>query len=806
MSFLPMSIRHAGRRLARSPLFFVATVATLALGIGANTAIFSVVNAVLLRPLPYPQPDRLVRVWEGTSGHGTVSPPNFVDFRSLTGVFQDAAAHYNTGLTLTGEGNAEQLTGVAATPSLFPILGAQAEIGRVFQPDEAMPGNARVVILSDALWRRRFGGDPSVLGRAIRLDGEGYRVVGVMPAGFDYPEGAELWIPAAFTTRELATQRGAHYLTVLARLRPGVTLDQANTQAQTLASRLEKEYPHTNTGMRARVVGLRDDMVGDYRRALFVLAGAVGLVLLIACANVANLFMVRAVGRDRELAVQTALGARRWHLVRELFAESLLLASAGGLLGVVVATWITGGLVALQSSTVPRLGQVHLDGTVLAFTAGLTLLTGLLFGTLPALHASRHRDLGERLKTGRGQSEGHGSNRLRGAFIVGELALALVLLAGAGLLGRSFLNLHRVNLGFRTDHVLTFSVSLPDNTYSEPARRRQFGRQLVQALDGVPGVRQAGLGFGLPLSGLNYWISVERIDGQPGYRTPEEEKDVQVRVVTPGYLRVLGVPLRSGRLFTDADRDGTKPVVLVNETAAKLLFPDQDPLGHTFEIGTHLHNPERLHGEVVGVIADTKYYGPASPARAEAYFLFDQFPVDAMSATLRTDGDPASVVGAVRQRLSEIDPDVPMFRVRTMDQLLGDKLTQPRFYTLLLALFGGLALLLAAIGVYGVIAYAVGRRTREIGIRMALGADRGAVVAMIVRQVVWLSGAGVVLGFVGSLVFTRLMRDMLFNLSPTDPASIAAATAFLAAAAFLAGWLPARRASQVDPVSALRRE
>ncbi len=806
MSILPLSIRHALRRLARSPLFLFATVATLALGIGANTAIFSVVNAVLLQPLPYPQPDRLVHVWEGTSGRGTVSPPNFADFRSLTGVFQDAAAHYNTGLTLTGVGSAEQLSGVAATPALFSILGARPEIGRVFQADEATPGNEHVAILSDALWRRRFGGDRAVLGRTIDLNGEGYRIVGVMPADFDYPDGAELWIPAAFTTREMATQRGAHYLTVLARLRPGVTLEQANAQARTLAARLETEYPDTNTGMRARVVGLRDDMVGEYRRALFVLAGAVGLVLLIACANVANLFLVRAVGRDRELAVRTALGARRWHLVRELFAESLMLAFAGGLLGLVVATWITGGLVALQSRNVPRLGQVHLDATVLAFTAGVTLLTGFLFGTLPAWQASRHRDLGERLKAGRGQSETHGGNRLRGAFIVGELALALLLLAGAGLLARSFLNLHRVDLGFRTDHVLTFSVSLPDNTYSEPARRRQFGRQLVQAMDGVPGVQQAGLGFGLPLSGRNYWISVERIDGQPGYRTPDEEKDVQVRVVTPGYLRVLGIPLRSGRLFTEADRDGTKPVVLVNEAAAKLLFPDQDPLGHTFEIGTRLHNPERLHGEVVGVIADTKYYGPAAPPRAEAYFLFDQFPVDAMSATLRTDGDPASVVGAARQRLSEIDSDVPMFRVRTMDQLLGDELTQPRFYTLLLLLFGGLALLLAGVGVYGVIAYAVGRRTREIGIRMALGADRGAVVAMIVRQVGWLAAAGTVLGFGAALGLTRFLRDMLFDLSPTDPVSLAAATVFLAAVALLAGWLPARRAARVDPVSALRRE
>ncbi|MEJ2215330.1 MAG: ABC transporter permease [Gemmatimonadota bacterium] len=494
-----MSIRHATRRLIRSPLFLAATLATLALGIGANTAIFSVVHAVLLRPLPYPNPERLVHVWESTSGHGTVSPPDFADFRSLNDVFQDAAAHYNTGLTLTGEGSAQQLSGVAATPSLFSILGVRPEIGRVFQPGEAIPGNEHVVILSDALWRRRFGGSRTVLGHSIRLDGVGYRVVGVLPHDFRYAEGADLWIPAAFTAQDMATQRGAHYLTVLARLRPGVTLEQANVQARTLAARLEKEYPDTNTGVRARVVGLRDDMVGDYRRALLVLAGAVGLVLLIACANVANLFLVRAVGRDRELAVRTALGARRWHLVRELLTESLLLAFAGGLLGLVVATWITGGLVALQSRSVPRLGQAHLDAAVLAFTAGVTLLTGLLFGMLPAWQASRHRDLGERLKAGRGLSEGVGRNRLRGALIVGELAVALLLLAGAGLLARSFLNLHRVDLGFRTDHVLTFSVSLPDNGYSEPARRRQFGRQL----EGVTRLDQAHHGNGLPLSGLS---------------------------------------------------------------------------------------------------------------------------------------------------------------------------------------------------------------------------------------------------------------------------------------------------------------
>jgi putative ABC transport system permease protein len=814
-------LRYALRQLAKHPGFTLVAVLTLALGVGANTAVFSVVNGVLLRALPYPESHRLVRVYEGQEPmagarlalggeRGTLSPPNFVDFRAQASALEDMAAYHNDRMTLTGSGDPEQLAGASVTSGFFGVFGVKLALGRDFTRDEEDPGSDHVAVLSYGLWQRQFGADPGILERGVTFDGESYRVVGVAAPGFDYPAGSEIWIPRSFTPRDLTTQRGAHYLSVVARLDRDATIERASAELKAIASRLEEAYPEPNTGMTAAVVDLKESMVGSVRRPLGVMLAAVSLVLLIACANVANLSLVRAMTRERELSIRTALGASRGRLMRIVLAESLVLAVVGGAAGLILAAFGTDLLMTLQAGDLPRVGEVQVDWRVLGFTLGVSLLAGFAFGLMPALRASTGVDVNRGLKEGaRGQAGTRGARRARSALVVAQIALAVVLVSGAGLVIRSFAKLTAVDPGFQPRGVATFDVSLPDLRYPEPAQRRQFFSDLLGRVRSLPGVSEAAGVFGLPFSGFGYTISVERLDGGPAYDRPGEEKSVQVRVVTPDYFRTLGIRLVSGRSFAGGDRAGVAPVVIVDRSAARLLWPGQDPLGHTLELGTSLRQgpgAPNVGGEVIGVVSDLREYGLDSEPQPHLYAVYDQFPVGFLSLAVRTQGDPALVVRPVLGAIGSLDPQLAVSQVRAMDELLSRSVAQPRFYLVLLSCFAAGALVLAAVGLYGVITYAVGQRTRELGLRMALGAKRGDVTRLVLRSGLMLVSAGAVLGLGGALLTTRLLRGLLFEVDPLDPVVLLAGTLVLAGVSVFASYVPARRAARIDPMEALRYE
>ena len=801
--------RHAARALSRTPGFTIVAVLTLATGIGANAAIFSVVNAVLLKPLPFFEADRLVRVYDGSAGtRGTASPPNFVDWRRDNSVFEDMAAYAATSVALTGVGDAKRVAGAVVTDGFFPVLGPTPMLGRAISAADTVSGQERVVVLSHGLWRHHFDADPDVPGRTVHLEGRDYTVIGVMPPGFEYPAGAELWAPLPFSEEELATQRGGHYLDVVARLAPGVTVEEASSQMAAMARRLELRYPDTNTGASASAVGLREALVGDVRPALLILLGAVGFVLLIACANVANLLLARTAGRRRELAVRSALGAGRGDLVRHVLTESVLLALLGGAAGLLLAVSGLKLLLTLPVDSMPHLADTQLDATVLLFTATVSLLTGLFFGVLPAVKAGSTSDLNGALKSGGAAvTVDRASTRTRGALVVAEVALAVLLLSGAGLLLKSFVELQRVDPGFNPRDVLTFDMPLPRARYAEPQQSRAFFAELNQRIEALPGVERVAAVFGLPLSGFSYIISVEVLDGGPAYDTPGQEHYTQVRVVTPEYFRVMEIPLRSGRALGDSDRTGTQPVVVVNESAAKLLWPGRDPLGHTFELGTRLGlGGDRAGGTVVGVVADIKHKGLGEATQPEVFFAHSQFPVDYMSVAVRTSVPPQSLTAPIREQVREMDSGLPIDQMRTLEQRLANSVAQPRFYMLLLGIFAAAALFLAAIGIYGVLAYAVRQRSNEIGIRRALGARAGDLLRMVVGRAMALAAGGLAVGLLASFVLTRLLSGLLYGVSATDPLTFAGVACLLATVALLASLIPARRAARVDPIVALREE
>lgn len=808
MNTLMRDLRHAVRCLLRSPGFTIVAVLTLAIGIGANTAIFSVVNAVLLKPLPLPEPDRLVRVYELDEGRPwTVSPPNFVDLRRESSVFEEMAAYTGTAAALTGVGEAKRIFGSVVTAGFFRVLATSPMLGRTISTADTVAGQDRVVVLSHSLWQRQFGEDPAMVGRTVQLEGQEHTVIGVMPPAFEYPAGAELWAPLAFSEEDLTTQRGAHYLEAIARLAPGVTVDEASAQVAAIAGVLELRYPDSNTGSSAMAVGLRDALVGDVRPALLTLLGAVGLVLLIACANVANLLLARTAGRKRELAVRSAMGADRGRLVRYVLTESVLLALAGGVAGLLLAGLGLKLLLMLPVEEVPRLETAELDAAVLGFTAAVSMLTGVLFGLLPALKAGSALDLTGALKSGGAAvTADRAGGRTRSALVVAEMALAVLLLVGAGLLLTSFVELQRVDPGFNPRGVLTFNMPLPNARYPEPRQARAFFADLDQRIEALPGVESAAGVFGLPLSGFNYTISVEKQDGGPAYTNPGEERYTQVRIITPDYFSTMEIPLLAGRALQESDRAGTQPVVVVNESAAKLLWPDDDPLGHTFELGTRLGGGARVGGMVVGVVADIRHHGPGEESQPEVFAAHSQFPVDFMSITVRTSVPPESLVGPIREQLHMIDTELPMDQVRTMEQRVAESVAQPRFYMLLLSVFAASALFLAAIGIYGVMAYAVRNRVNEIGVRRALGARTGEVLRMVVGRAMALAMGGLAAGLLAAFALTRVLSGLLYGVSPTDPLTFAGVAVLLGSVALLASFLPARRAAQVDPVVALREE
>lgn len=835
-------VRYGLRTLARQPLFTFVVILTLALGIGANTAIFSVVNAVLLRPLPYPDPDRLVTVsgWDlrrpetRTDSQGAVSFPDFADWRAWNTTLAHVAAYTPDDFTLTDGGGrgeaAAHVAGAYVTADLFPLLGVAPALGRTFLPAEDVAGS-RVAILSHGLWQRRFGGDPRVLGRAMTVDGNRFEIVGVMPSGFGFPvqnNPVEFWLTVARlgeTTDDdpQTAQRGNHFLLSVARLRPGVSLAQAQANLDALTATLRQQYPDSDNHLGVHLVPLRRSLAGEVRPALLVLLGAAGCVLLIACVNVANLLLARATARGREIAIRAALGAGRARIVRQLLTESLLLALLGGAGGVLLALWGTDGLVALLPDNFPRLREIGVDLRVLLFTGVVSVLTGVLFGLAPAWRISRPDGADAALRAdgaagARGTTEGGRSRRLREVLVVAEMALALALLTGAGLLVQSFLRLQRVAPGFDPHGVLTAEVSLAQADDKEQTTRNvAFYRDVLDRVSALPGVRAVSAVVPLPMGG-RHWATGVIIAGRPRVGLADLPAS-HFRAVAPGYFAAMRIPLRSGRDFDAHDEASSPGVVIINETFARQYFPGENPLGKHIAPQMSADPGEPRDREIVGVVGNVKFRRLSADDKPECYVPHTQFPAGALTLVVRggaaagttattegDDGDPLALAGAVRGAVEQINRDVPLYRVRRLDQYLADSLAQPRLNTLLLSLFAGAAALLTAVGLYGVMAYAVAQRTREIGIRLALGAGRNDVRRLVAGYGLRLTLVGLVTGVVTTLGLTRLLASLLYGISPGDPTTLAGISALLAATAALACWLPARRATRVDPVVALRQE
>ena len=795
--------RHALRQLRAAPGFTAVALLTLALGIGANTAIFSVVRGVVLRPLPYAEPERVVRVFETTRAgeRSAVSPTNFADWRDQARSFAGLAAITGGDATLTRAG-AEPLVVEQqwATAELFAVLGTRPIVGRVFAPGDDRVGAPRIAVLGEGLWRRAFGADPGVVGRTVTIDGEPYDVVGVVPAGAGFPVQGELWTPLELDPAELPTMRGAHYLRVVGRLAPGATVESAAAEMRAIGARLAQQYPRWNEGEGADVAGARDAMVGEVRTPLLVLLAAVGLVLLVACANVANLLLARGVGRAGEMAVRAALGAGRGRLARQLLTESAVLALLGGLLGTAVAVGLTRLFVRYAPTDLPRLAEVRVDGTVLAVALLTVVVVGALAGVGPALQSGRV-GLDRALREGGRGGVGRGGLRVVDGIAAAEMALAVMLLVGAGLLVRSFDRLRQVDPGFVPEQALSFTVTLPEATYESPDRQRRFAEALVARVGALPGARSAGATFLLPLAGGYYGLSVETLDDQPV--TIEPQPSAQIRTATPGFFAAMGIRLVQGRGITAADRAGAPPVVVVNETAARRLFPDGRAIGRRITLGTK-RDGVPFGGEIVGIVGDVRQRGLDADALPEVYASHDQWPFRDLAVVVRAAGDPAALASGVRAIVRDLDPNLPVSTLATLEEVVGASVARPRFYMLLLGGFAAAALLLAAIGVYGVISYAVGRRTREIGVRLALGATSGRVLREVVGRGLALATIGLVVGGAGALVVTRLLRSLLFGVGATDPVAFAGAALLLVAVAVGAAIVPARRAARVSPIAAMR--
>ncbi|HVR96529.1 MAG TPA: ABC transporter permease, partial [Thermoanaerobaculia bacterium] len=796
------------RTLLRNPATSAIALFALALGIGANTAIFSVVNGVLLEPLPYGNPEKLVMVWEANPGRGfprfSVSPPNFVDWRVQARSFDGLVATSSDDVNLTGREQPEALSMAQVSDGFFRVMGVPLALGRDFQPEEMKPGARRVTVLSHGLWQRRFGSDKAILDRPILLNGEPYTVVGVAAQGFEFPNERELWTP--WTEEIDPAMRGAHYLRVIGRLKPGVSVEQAATEMTAIAARLEKQYPDSNTGWGALVISLRENVVQDIRPALLILLAAVSFVLLIACANVANLLLARVAAREREIAVRTALGAGRVRLVRQMLTESAVLFLGGGLLGLLIAFWGVKLLVAMDPGGLPRVQEIDVDGRVLLFTLGVSLVTGLLFGLIPAFHATSGGRLYDALKEGGRAMAGGGRGKVvRNALVLVEVAVALVLLVGAGLLIQSFSRLQSVDPGFQPDGVLTAGVGLPAFKYPDTPRQAAFYRQLVERLDAQPGVEAVGLISPLPLSGQRFVLTFA-VEGRPA-PAPNEEPNANIRTASPDYFKTVQIPLIKGRVFTDQDIETSLPVLLVNQTMAKQIWPGEDPLGKriTFDDAT---DPEAEWRTVVGVVGDVRHGTLNEDGGSEAYWPQFQAPFQSASIVVRAAGagNPERLAGAVRQTVRALDPDLPVDEIRPFDEVVSEALSQSRFKTVLLGLFAAIALVLAAVGVYGVISYSVTQRTHEIGIRMALGAERTSVLRMVVRQGMVLVLTGVGVGVVLAWMASRYLETQVYGVSTSDPATFVAVPLVLAGVSLLANYLPARRATTVDPLEALRYE
>jgi putative ABC transport system permease protein len=806
MENLRGDIRYALRSLLKRPGFTLIAVVTLALGIGANTAIFSAINALLLKPLPFPELDRVVAIWDKMPSrgvlHNEVTLANYLDWQAQNKSFEQLAIYRWFSANLTGGDTPERVQGFAVSANFLDALGVKPIMGRNFYPEENQPDKNSVVIITYSLWQRRFGGDPNIINKTITINGFVRTVVGVMPEGFNFPRAGQVYAPLEMTP-ESTQMRGNHAYYVIGRLRPGVFIESAQAEIDNITARLEQQYPETNTGWGATVFPIVADIVRTYDTALWVMMGAVGFVLLIACANVANLMLARASGRQREIALRAALGASRWRIVRQLLTESLIVALLGGALGVLVGFW---GIDALRAANpgeaakfVPGWYQLGINFTVLGFTLGLSLFSGIVFGLAPALQVSKP-NLNEALKEGSRQTSGS-SHWLRSTLVVFEVAISLVLLVSAGLLARTFLSLLKTNPGFNPDNVITMNIVLPRARYKEEPQRATFYNDLVQRVKAQPGVASAAAVNYLPLGGSNS-SDAYLVEGMPE-PAPGQENEGRYRVCTPDYFATMGIPIIKGRGFTEQDKAGAPPVVVVNETLARKHWPGENPIGKRIRF---YGPPERAQWrEIVGVVEDVKHELNL-PVTPDYYLPHAQDSWTAMVLVARTSVDPASLAGALRKQVWAIDKDQPVFDVKTMQEVRSESVAVYSFSSVMLAIFAVLALLLASVGIYGVMAFAVTQRTQEIGIRMALGARAADVLKLVVKHGMKLALVGTVLGLLGSWAVTRFMQKLLVGVQPTDLLTFSVVSAFLLAAAFIACYLPARRATKVNPLEALRYE
>jgi len=806
-------LRFGMRMLTRHRGFTLVAVLTLALGIGANTAIFSVVHAVLLRPLPYAQPEQLVWIWE-TSPKDDIkaeaaSVPNFVDWRNQSESFAELAAYAAAAPVLTGAGEPERIPGTSVTANFFDTLGVKMALGRTFVAEENAPGNNLVVILSQGLWQRRFSSDPQIIGQKLMLNGNSYEVVGVLPRGFKNPQPdearpPELWLPLALNPAQAG--RRNDFLRVVARLKPEVRIDQARAEMATITDGLAQQYPPTNFGWGVTIVPLHERIVGNLRPALWTLLAAVGFLLLIACANVANLLLARAASRQQEIAVRTALGAGRGRLVRQFLTESVLLSLIGGVTGLVVGWWGVKVLVAFSPNTIPRLGEVGLSAQVFAFTSALAILTGIVFGLVPALY-STSPNLSESLKEGgRGATEGSRRRTLRSMLVVSEIALSLVLLVGAGLMTRSFLRLQQVDPGFRSERIVTALISLPVSKYPDGPQVIDFYHKLLERVRVIPGIDAAALTSTVPLNSGSY--AAFYVDGRPVPRPDEYQPDANFVRVSRDYFAALGIQFLRGENFAERYAADAPGVAIISQALARKHFPDEDPIGKRLTTS----NPQPAQGQtvpwrmIIGIVADTPSEGLDVPRYPQLYVPFDQTGQRSLTLVARTASEPLGMVATLRSATWDLDRDQPLYNVRTMNDVLATSVAAPRFNMLLIGLFAGLGLILAAVGIYGVISYSVNQRTHEIGIRVALGAGRLGILRLIVGEGMVLTVVGVGLGLGAALAVTRLLAGLLFGIGARDPLTFAIVAALLGFVALLACYLPARRAASSDPMIALRHD
>ena len=806
MESLLSDARYAVRNLLRRPGFTIIAVVTLALGIGANTAIFSAINALLLKPLPFPELDRVVAIWDKLPSRGVLhnetTVANYLDWQSQTQSFEQLALYRWWSANLTGIDPPERIQGFLVTANFLDTTGMKPIMGRTFLPEENHPGKDAVAVITHSLWQRRFGGDPNILNKTITINSITRTVVGVMPERFNFPKGAEVYAPLPMTP-ELMKSRGNHSYYVLGRLKPGFSIVTAQAELDNVTARLEQQFPETNTGWGATIFPIVADTVRTYDTALWIMMGAVGFVLLIACANVANLMLARASGRQKEIALRTALGASRWRIVRQLLTESLIVALIGGVVGVLIGFWGIDALRAANPGEASRFApgwyNLGINTSVLLFTLGLSLLSGIVFGLAPALQASK-TNLNDSLKDGSRQTTGS-SHRLRSSLVVFEVALSLVLLVGAGLLTRSFLSLLKTNPGFNPDHVLTMNLVLPGAKYKDGPARAAFYNDLVQRVKTQPGVESAAVVNYLPLGGANS-SDAYLVEGEPE-PGPGDENDGRYRVATPDYFGTMGISIVRGRGFTDQDKAGALPVVMVNEAFVRKHWPGADPIGKRIRFYGPLERAPWM--QVIGVVADVKHELNL-PVTPEYYLPHAQDSWNAMVLVARTSVDPGSLAGALRQQVWAIDKDQPVFDVKTMEEVRSTSVAVYSFSSVTLGIFAFVALLLASIGIYGVMAFAVTQRTQEIGIRIALGARSADVLKLVVKHGMKLALLGMVIGLAGSWAITRFIEKLLFGVQATDLLTFSVVSVCLLVAAFVACYLPARRATKVDPLVALRYE